>query len=173
MAHVRDLRLRDLSALRAGVEEELIDLMRADVAEDAAVLHIVVEPGGPAAKSAAVRARLLVDLVGCDVDGLNHLADRALLDEFARVHRRLHFQPFAVKDPVDPLRFCDGLADRREVFECGDARLVREEVLAVLHRAHADAGAFVRFLRGQHELDGRTRSEPHPGSSRTSSGSAV
>ena len=38
MAHVGDLRRDDLGLRRSGVEEELVDLMRADVAQDAAVL---------------------------------------------------------------------------------------------------------------------------------------
>ena len=49
MTHVGDLRLGDLGLGRAGVVEELIDLVRADVAEDAAVLHRVPEPVRPAA----------------------------------------------------------------------------------------------------------------------------
>ena len=127
--------------------------MRADVAEDAAVLLGIPEPVGPAGAAAGV-AVLLGDLVGRDVDGLDHLADGALLDQFAGVDRGLHFEALAVHDGVDALGFGDGLADFGKLLERGDAGLVGEKVLAVLHHADAERRALVGDLRAQHELRG-------------------
>src|SRR5690242_6717219 len=111
MTDVRDLRAHDLGGLAAGIEEELIDLVGADVAQDAAVLDIVVEPRRPTTEPSAVQAGALVDLMRRDVDGLDHFPDGALADEFARVHRGLHLEPFAVENSVDPFRLLDRLAD--------------------------------------------------------------
>ena len=57
MAHIGDLRLDDLGLGRAGVEEELVDLVRADVAENAAVLVGIPEPLRPARCPARIAAR--------------------------------------------------------------------------------------------------------------------
>ncbi len=77
---VGDLGFADLGFGGAGVVEELVDLMGADVAEDAAVLYGVPEPVGAAAASASV-AVALNDLVRGDVDGLDDAADGSGLDE--------------------------------------------------------------------------------------------
>ena len=102
-----------------------------------------------------VAAVSLNDLVRRDVDRLDDLADGPGLHQLAGLDGGLHLQPFAVHDGVDLLGFGDGLADRGEIFERGDAGLVAEEVLAVLHGANADAGALVGDLRAEHKLGGR------------------
>ena len=80
----------------------------------------------------------LKDLVRRNIDGLNHLADGALLDQFAGVNGGLHLQQLAVHDGVDPLGLGDGLAHFGQLLERGDAGLVGEIVLAVLHGADAE-----------------------------------
>src|SRR5271170_2734497 len=97
----------------------------------------------------------LNDLVRRDVDRLDDLADGSGLDQLARLDGRFDLQPFAIHDGVDLVGFGDGLADRRKIFESGDARLVAEKVLAVLHGANADAGALIGDLRAEHKLGGR------------------
>jgi hypothetical protein len=46
MADIGDLRRDDVRFGRAGIEKKLVDLMRTDVAQDAAILHIFPEPTG-------------------------------------------------------------------------------------------------------------------------------
>src|SRR6202012_4749312 len=58
MAHIGDLRCHHLRAGRAGVEEKLVDLVRADIAQDAAELHILPEPAGPGHAAAIVAGAL-------------------------------------------------------------------------------------------------------------------
>ena len=78
-----------------------------------------------------------------DVDGLDHLADGALLDQLAGMDRGAHFQPLGIEDGVDAPGLRDGLAHQRQILERGDAGLVGQEILARFHRAHADAGALI------------------------------
>ena len=153
MAHIGDLRLGDLGLGRAGVVEELVHLVRTDVAENSAVLNRVPEPVGPAVRPPA-SPPCLNDLVRRDVDRLNHFADGAGLDQFAGFDGSLHFQPLAVHDGVDSSGFGDGLAHFGQFLERGDAGLVAEKILAVLHGANADGGALVGDLRAEDELDG-------------------
>ena len=85
MANIGNLRLDDFGMSGASVEEKLVDLVGADIAEDAAVLIRVPEPFRPARAAASI-AMTLDDLVGCDVDGLDDFADGALLNEVASVN---------------------------------------------------------------------------------------
>ena len=89
---VADLRRHDVGAGRAGEVQELIGLVRCDVAEDAAELRLVEEPRRP---------RLHVDAVRAEADGLDDLADRAGLDELRGLDRRAILEALAVHDRVD------------------------------------------------------------------------
>ena len=81
MIHVCNLGCRNRGRGRAGVVNELVRLMRADVAKDAAVLGRVPKPIGTAGG---------VQLMGRDVDGLHNFADCAVLDQVACLHGRAH-----------------------------------------------------------------------------------
>src|SRR5262249_17450497 len=71
--HVADLR-GDYFGLRGvGEEEKLIELVRSDVADNAAEIFSVPEPGRARARSDAMRA---------EADGLYDFADRAGFDQF-------------------------------------------------------------------------------------------
>ena len=84
--------------------------MRADVAENSTVLVRVPEPIGPRICAARIASAALGNLVRCDINGLDHLADRALAHEFARVDCSFYFKQLAVHDRVDALGFGDGHA---------------------------------------------------------------
>ena len=56
MAHIGDLRLRHFGLLRSRVEEKLVHLVRADVAQNSAVLVGIPEPLGPPRSAAGVSA---------------------------------------------------------------------------------------------------------------------
>src|SRR5262245_13527349 len=107
MAKIGDLCGDNLCCRGAGAINELIDLMRTDIAEDAAELLVVPEPVGPAA-AAASQAPLLEDLMGREIDGLNDFADSPLADQLACIDRRANFQPFGVHDPVNAPGFRNG-----------------------------------------------------------------
>ena len=144
--HVAGLRRDDVGLRRARVEEELIDLVRADVDEDPAVARLVPEPLG------ARTAGDIADAVRREVDGLDDAANRARLHEVAGPDGGAHFVALAVQDGVDALG--GGLHAPRlgELLERGDAGLVGQVVLAVLHDADADRRPLVRDRGAQHEL---------------------
>ena len=91
--------------------------------------------------------------MGSDVDGLNHLADGALANQFTGVDSGLYLQQFAVEDGVDSLGCSGCLADLGQLRQCGHAWLVREDVLVVLHGADRDSGPLVGDLGGEHQLN--------------------
>ena len=99
-------------------------------------------PLPPPGQSAALH-----DLVRRDVDGLDYLADRALLDQFASIHRGAHLQPFRIEDGIDAPCFGDGLAHQRQVFQRGDAGLVGQKILARFHDTHTDPGPLASDMR--------------------------
>src|SRR3569833_241318 len=123
MADIGDLRRHDLGFGRAGIEQELVDLVRADIAKDAAILDIFPEPAR-ARDAAAIVAGALDDLMRRDVDRLDDLADGAGLDQLPGINRGLHFQPLGIHDGVDAAGFRDGSLHQRQIFQCGDSRLV-------------------------------------------------
>src|SRR5688572_10911253 len=88
------------------------------------------------------------------VDGLDHLADRALLNELAGVNSRTHFQALRVHDGEFAPGVLDRLADLGELFERGNRRLVTQVILASLHGANAERRAQVGNRRAEDELDG-------------------
>ena len=76
MIHVADLRRDHFGLRRIGEEEKLIELVRRDVANDAAEILPVPEPG---------RSRLRIDAMRTEADGLDDFADGPGLDQFARL----------------------------------------------------------------------------------------
>ena len=154
MANIRDLRLHHLRLCRSGVEQELIHLVRADVAQNPAVLIRIPEPGGPSPAATGVSC-MLDDLMRRDVDGLDHFSDCALPHEHARIDRSFHLQQLAIEDGVDALGFDDGPAHLRQLLERRYPRLVGEEIFAALHGAHGDPGTLARDLRGENQLHRR------------------
>ncbi len=131
---VPDLRGHDVGARRAGEEEELIGLVRADVAEDAAVALALEEPR---------RTRLEVGPVRSQADRLHDAADRPRLHQLAGLDRGAVLEPLAVHDRVDALGLGLDLAHFGQLLERRDARLVDQVVLAVLHHANAERAALV------------------------------
>jgi hypothetical protein len=123
MAHVSNLRFNHLSLLRSRIEQKLIHLVRADVAQDSAVLFRIPEPLWPPRTSARV-AVSLSDLVRSDINCLNDFADGALLNELARINRCFHLKPLAIHDAVDALRLGDSLAHFGKLLKGRDAWLV-------------------------------------------------
>ena len=115
VTHVRNLRLGHLGRCRPCVVQELVDLMRADVAQNTAVLLRMPEPLRPAAPATCITG-FLHYLVRRDVDRLDHLADGARLHQVAGLHRRGYLQTFAVQNAVDAFGLGDGLADERKVL---------------------------------------------------------
>lgn len=142
---VGDFARLDGRVFAAGVGEELFDLVAADVAEDAAVLLVVVEPVGAFfGWPQAVRA---------EAGDLDNTSDNLLPDQFGGVHRALDVQTFGVIHHVFLARAGDGGLHRLELFEAGQRRLVREVVLAGVHTADAQLSPQIRDRRGGDELN--------------------
>ena len=95
----------------------------------------------------------LRNLVRRNVDRLDDLADRALLDQFARIDSGFHLEPLTVHDREDALGFGNRLAHLRQLLQGRDSRLVREIVLAPFHDFNAQRRALIRNLRAQHQLN--------------------
>ena len=132
---VADGGMNDSGVPRAAVEQELFELVAADVAEDAAVLDPVEEPGG---------ARRLAQPVGAEAKDLDDAADRAAVHEVARVQGALHMQAFAVIHHVLPTGGGGDGAGARQLIQRGERRLVGKIVLARLHHPAAERSAVAR-----------------------------
>ena len=112
--------------------QELVDLMRADVAEDAAEALAVEEP---------VRAGLEVLLVRAEADGLDHAADRAVGDQLGGARDGGNLEAFGKIDGPDAAGSARAFLDGVELFEGGAAGFVDHDVLAGLHRLDGERGA--------------------------------
>ena len=73
--------------------EELVDLVRADVGQDAATLGRIEEPGG---------AQVAVEPVRAEAHGLDDAADRARPDQLRRPGHRPHLEALGEVDRPDP-----------------------------------------------------------------------
>jgi hypothetical protein len=121
----------DRRVVAAAVEEHLLELVAADVAEDAAVGVPVEEPVGSGASVHPVRAH---------PHDRDDTADGTVRYQLAGVDRALHVQPLAVVDGVllaGRLRFGACL---RQLAESGHRGLVGEVVLAVVEDPQAEVG---------------------------------
>ena len=81
--HIASLRRHHAGFGRSGIKEDLVRLMATDIDQDTAVARGIPEPGRTAWRIQPVRGK---------VDGLEHLADRARLDQLARADRCAHFE---------------------------------------------------------------------------------
>jgi hypothetical protein len=118
---------------RPGVGQELLKLVAADVAEDAAELLPLEEP---------IRAGGFAQPVGSEADNLDDAAYGALLHEVGCKHRRLVVQPLAVIDHVLAPRPRDNGLGLVELGHRRERRLVAEVVLASLHDLAAEGSPF-------------------------------
>ena len=105
MSVIRDGGFRHLGVVSAAVEKELLDLVAANVAEDAAVFGAFEKPRGPSRRVEPVRT---------EAEDADDAADGALGDELAGENRALHVESLAVIDHVFPAGFC---RDRARVVE--------------------------------------------------------
>src|SRR5687768_11761401 len=135
VADVANLSRDDLSGGGCGEVQELVELMRTNVAYDAAVTIGVPKP---------VRSLRRMDPMRPEANGLNDLPDRPGLNQLACTHRRAILESFAVYDRVDAS--CRRLYTFhfRQVGERRNAGFVDHEILPVLHDANAEGGAQVR-----------------------------
>ena len=140
---VAGLRRDHLRLRRSGEEQELIELVRADVADDAAVALAIEEPR---------RTRLRVHAMRPEPDGLDDAADRAGVDQLAGLDGRPVLVALAVEDRVDAPGLGLDAAHLGQLLERRHARLVGHEVLAVAHDLDAERRALVRDRRAHDEL---------------------
>ena len=164
VVEITDLRGDDLGAGRAGEEEELVRLVRRDVAENAAEPRAFEEPRGTG---------LRIHAVWPETDGLHDPADRPGLDELRGANGRAVFEALAVHDGINAPRLRLHATDLGELVERRDARLVDHVVLPVLHHADAERRPLVRDRGAQHQLDARHPPESPVHSGRASPGGTV
>jgi xylonate dehydratase len=143
---VADLRGNDFRAGRLREEQELVELVRSDVAEDPAVPRRIPEPRRALRRMNAMRP---------ESNRLHDVTDRAGLHELTRLHRRRVLEPFAVADRIDPLRRCLHATHFGELRPRREPRLVGHVVLVVLHHPNAERRSLVGHDGRQHELDRR------------------
>ncbi len=136
----------DLDIERAGEEQELLELVRGDVGQDAAIAGPLEEP---------VRPRLGVEAVRPEPDGVDHLADRPGLHQLARLHGRPGLEMLGVADRVDPAGLGLHPPHLGQLLQRGHARLVGEIVLAGLHHGDAERRPVGRDAGGGDQLDRR------------------
>src|SRR5262249_25004894 len=123
------------SASRAGEEEELIRLMRTNVANDAAVPVMFKEPGRPFLRSHSMRPK---------PDGLYDLSNRSGFNELTGFDCGAVFEALAIHYRVAAPRFGLNPADISELLERSNAGLIGHEILAVLHYSYAKWSAVAR-----------------------------
>ena len=146
MVQVAHLGRDDLGPVGAGVEEDLVELVRADVHQDAAILRPLKKPG---------RARCQLGTVRREDGHLEHLADGAGPDQLARLHGRAHVEALAEVHRVDAPRLSLDAAHLRQLGEGRHAGLVGHVVLAVLHGADAQRRPLARDAGVDDQLDAR------------------
>ncbi len=131
--------------VRAGEMQELLDLVRGDVGEDAAVGRGVEEPVGARGGVQAVRAEAR------DVDDA---ADGSGLDQPGGGSGRRHLEPLREIDGPDAPGFRDCLAQAAQFVAGQAAGLVDHHVLAVAHGGDGKLGAAIGASGDEHEVDG-------------------
>src|SRR5262245_48679933 len=135
MIHVADLRRDHFGPRGVGEEEELIELVRRDVADDAAEILPVPEPR---------RARLRIDAMRAEADSLDDFADSAGFDQLAGFDGGGILESLAVHNRIDALRLPLYVSGLGQLRERGGAWLVDHEVLAAPHHANAERRAIIR-----------------------------
>src|ERR1700740_3427245 len=136
---------------RSCVVQELVHLMRTEVAKNATKLIRIPEPIWTP-RPASGSTTMLKDLMRCNIDGLNHFANGTLLDETPSISRPFDLKPTTVHDAVYPPGLRNPLPHVSQLLERGDARLVRQEVLAMFHYLNTKRGSFAGDLRTEHQL---------------------
>ncbi len=104
VGEVADRRQRDRGGLGAGEEQELVDLVAADIAEDPAIARRVEEPVGP---------QMSVQPVRPHAERLHHGADRAGADQLGSAGDGADLEALGITDRPyppgfgdDPAQFC-------------------------------------------------------------------
>ena len=144
MVDVGHLRGDHLRFVRTGKEQKLVELVRADVAQDAAVALQLEEPG---------RAILGIHAVGPQSDRLDDLSDCPGLNQFPGLHGRAVLEALAIEDRVDAARLRLDAAHLGQLIERRNAGFVGHEILAVPHHLDAQRRPLVRDRSAEDQLD--------------------
>ncbi len=113
---VGDVRGHDLGARRAGEVQELVALVRGDVAQDAAVALALEEP---------VRPRVVAQRVRAEAHGLHDAADRAFGDEATRLFGGAVLEALGEADREDAPGLGLHALHLGEFVEADDSRVCR------------------------------------------------
>src|SRR5690606_2254938 len=128
----------------AGKEQELVALVRADIANDSAVILFIKEPLGTRPDVHPVRPESYC---------LNDLAYGSGLHQFACFHRSAVFESLAIHYGVYTSGFLLNAANLFQLIQRDDPGLVYHEVLAVFHDADTQRRTVERYRRADDELN--------------------
>ncbi len=123
--------------------QELVDLVRADVGEDAARPRGLEEPGRP---------QMPVQPMWAEPDGLHDPAECPRPDQFGCARHRPDLEPLGEVDRPDPPGLALHLPYLGELRRRDHARLVDHHVLGVAHRLDRDLGPLDRDAGGHDQL---------------------
>ncbi len=147
MGEIAHLRSDHFGSRRAGEEQEMVGLVRADVGQDAAVaLARKRIPGRPGVRVQPMRPQ---------PNGLQHAADGARRNQLARLDHGPVAQSLAEVDAVDAPGLALNAARVAQHIQRSKGGLVTDDVLAGAHRANPQGSAFVGNCRRGDQLDGR------------------
>ena len=145
MIEISNLRSNHLGFRRAGVEQELVNLMRCNICENPAVLGALIEP---------IWARRRMNAMRTQSNSLHDFADCAGLNQFAGLYRRSNLKPFAETNRIDASGFGLHAARLCKLLQRRKARLVAHKILAVFHHLNAQRRTLTRNCRTDDELNG-------------------
>src|SRR5262249_40605855 len=126
-------------------EEELIELVRGDVADDAAEIFSVPEP---------CRARARSDPMRAEADGLDDFADRPGFDQFAGFDGGRVLETLAIHARRHAFRLAMYAPRFGQLRKRSRARLVGHKILAMPHDADAERRAFIRYRGAYDQMNG-------------------
>ena len=125
------------------IEEELFNLMAADVAQDASVLCTPEEPVRPACRIQGMRSEAF---------HVDDPADLPLIDHVASQHSCLHMEPFAEVHHVFPSRAAMCLSGLCQLLKGGEGTFIRKVVLSCRHDPESQATPLTGNGGGAHQL---------------------
>ena len=143
MSVVGNLCMDHLGVLCAGIVEELLDLVAADIAEDAPIFFPLKKP---------CRPRGSVQAMGPHANDLEHPANGAGAYQLPCIDRRFHLQPLAVVYRVFPAGLGNDRFHLGQLLQRGQGRFIGEIVLPRFHHTDAQCGPLIGHTSGGHKL---------------------
>ncbi len=140
------LAVQHLGILGPGIEKKLLDLVAADVAQDAAGFFLLKKPGGPRGGIQPMRSK---------ADDLEHPPNRPFLNQLPGINGGLNVKALRIIGGVFQAGLGGLAADGGQLFEGGQGWFVGEVIFAMVHSAQAQRSSQARHRRAGDQLQGR------------------